>query len=83
MKAGAVDIIIPAYNEESSIGLVLDAIPKSIVREIIVCNNASTDQTAEVAEAGGATVLLQPRMGYGSACLKGIEYLKSKPAEEQ
>lgn len=78
-----IDVIIPAYNEEQSIGLVVRDIPKTLVREIIVCNNTSTDNTVEVARAAGATVLNQPQKGYGSACLKGIEYLKSKPIAEQ
>ena len=76
-------IIIPAYNEESSVGLVLQAIPKELVREIIVCNNASTDRTAEVALENGATVLNEMRKGYGSACLRGIEYLKQKENEPE
>ncbi|MBR9922539.1 MAG: glycosyltransferase family 2 protein [Bacteroidetes bacterium] len=83
MKAPRIDVIIPAYNEEASIGKVVDAIPRALVREIIVCNNASTDNTAEVAESRGATVLLQARKGYGSACLKGIEHLKAKAQSEQ
>lgn len=83
MKNPVIDVIIPAYNEEESIGLVLADIPRSLVREIIVCNNASTDKTAEVAKAGGATVLNQPIKGYGSACLKGIEYLTEKVATQQ
>ncbi len=83
LKKPVIDVIIPAYNEERSIGLVLADIPRSLVREIIVCNNASTDRTAEVARRGGATVLDQPRKGYGSACLKGIEYLEAKPASEK
>lgn len=83
MAKPIIDVIIPAYNEEESIGLVVADIPKDWVREVIVCNNASTDQTKEVAEQGGATVLDQPKKGYGSACLKGIEYVKSKPVEEQ
>jgi glycosyltransferase involved in cell wall biosynthesis len=78
-----IDVIIPAYNEEASIPLVLGDIPKKWVREVIVCNNASTDFTAEVACAKGATVVDQPRKGYGSACLKGIEYLQNKPKTEQ
>lgn len=82
-KTTAIDVIIPAFNEEQSIGLVLKDIPREAVREMIVCNNASTDTTAEVARKGGATVLDQPRKGYGSACLKGIEYLKSKVTTEQ
>ena len=73
-----IDVIIPAYNEESSIGLVVGDVPKSIVREIIVCNNASKDRTPEVARSAGATVLDQPLKGYGNACLKGIEYINNK-----
>jgi len=57
--------------------------PWDMVREVIVCNNASTDNTACVARKGGATVVDQPRKGYGSACLKGMEYIRQKPAEEQ
>lgn len=78
-----VDVIIPAYNEESSIPLVLRDMPKSLVREVIVCDNNSTDKTAEVAEAAGATVVLQKQKGYGSACLKGMEYINSKPISAQ
>lgn len=56
----------------------VEEIPKQIVREIVVVNNASTDQTKAVADAAGATVIDQPKMGYGNACLKGIEYLSRK-----
>lgn len=83
MTKPIIDVIIPAYNEEKSIGLVLADIPQDWVREVIVCNNASTDRTKAVAEEGGATVLDQPQMGYGSACLKGIEHIQGKPVSEQ
>ena len=83
MSKTTIDVIIPAYNEEASIANVLADIPKDLVREILVCNNASKDNTAKVAAQNGATVLEQPRMGYGSACLKGIEYLKNKNPEDQ
>ena len=73
-----IDVIIPAYNEEQSIGLVLNDIPQGLVREVVVVNNNSTDNTRGSAEAGGATVLDEKKQGYGSACLKGIEYLRSK-----
>jgi len=73
-----IDVIIPAYNEESSIGHVVRDIPQDLVREIIVCNNASTDQTAEIAMEAGATVILAPTMGYGSACLQGIAHINNK-----
>lgn len=72
-----VDVIIPAYNEEKSIHSVVHDIPKHLVRNILVCNNASTDQTATVARAAGAIVLDQPLKGYGNACLKGMEYIAS------
>ena len=70
-----ISIIIPAYNEESSIGLVLDALPQEKIYEIIVVDNGSTDATARVAQEHGARVVKEPRKGYGSACLKGIDEL--------
>ena len=78
-----IDVIIPAFNEEQSVGKVIGAIDKNLVREVIVVNNRSSDQTAFVAKAAGATVLDEPHRGYGSACLKGIHYLdqKSSPPE--
>ena len=69
----SVTVIIPAYNEEDSIAKVIKEIP-SLVNEIIVVNNCSTDKTATVAATAGATVLDENRMGYGYACLKGIEH---------
>ncbi len=83
MSKPVIDVIIPAYNEEESIGNVLRDISKGLVRHILVCNNASTDNTATIAAQNGAIVLDQPQKGYGSACLKGIEYLKEKSKEEQ
>jgi len=70
-----ISVIIPAYNEESSIGLVLDALPQEKIHEIIVVDNCSTDATARVAQKHGARVVKEPRKGYGSACLKGIDEL--------
>ena len=78
MRDVIVDVIIPAYNEEASIPKVLKDIPREWVREIVVCNNASSDQTAKVAMQHGATVVHESQKGYGSACLKGIEHLKQK-----
>ncbi len=69
-------VIIPAYNEEDSIGHVINDIP-TIVSEIIVVNNNSTDTTAAVAKKAGATVLTEKKKGYGYACLKGMKYVAS------
>ncbi len=71
-----IDVIIPAYNEDESIQSVVNDIPKDYVRNILVCNNASTDNTAARAAHAGAIVLDQPLPGYGNACLRGIQYLK-------
>jgi glycosyltransferase involved in cell wall biosynthesis len=71
-------VIVPAYNEEQSIGKVIDDIPKDLVSEIIVINNNSSDKTPLVALEHGATVLDETQMGYGHACLKGIEYAANK-----
>lgn len=73
-----VDVIIPAFNEELSIHKVLLDIPKNLVREIVVVNNNSTDNTRKVAEEHGAKVVDETKKGYGNACLKGIEYLSAK-----
>lgn len=70
-------VIIPAYNEEQSIGKVIEAIPKDWVQEVIVVNNGSSDKTVEVAFKAGATVVDQPIPGYGIACLTGISSITS------
>lgn len=72
-------VIIPAFNEENGVGQVIQEIPKELVCEIIVVNNASTDTTEHVANQHGATVLHEPTSGYGRACLKGIDYLRQLP----
>ena len=71
-----VKVVIPAYNEEQSIGLVLRDIP-AFVDEVVVVNNNSSDDTFNAAKRGGATVLTETRKGYGSACLKGLEYISA------
>ncbi|BAO76040.1 glycosyltransferase family 2 protein [Winogradskyella sp. PG-2] len=69
-------VIIPAYNEEESIPLVIKDIPKN-VQEVIVVSNNSTDNTEEHAKKAGASVLVEHKKGYGYACLKGMDYVAS------
>ena len=71
-----IDVVIPAFNEEQSLPLVLAAIPAGLVRRVVVADNNSRDRTAEVAAAGGAIVVPAPVQGYGSACLAGLGYLR-------
>lgn len=70
-----VDVIIPVLNEQNAVGLVIDEIPKERVRNIIVVDNGSTDDTREVARACGAIVLEEPKRGYGNACLRGMAHI--------
>ena len=70
-----IDVVIPALDEERSIGRVVAAIPHPPVRQVIVVDNGSRDNTAQVAAAAGATVVSESARGYGSACLRGIAAL--------
>jgi glycosyltransferase involved in cell wall biosynthesis len=72
-----VAVVIPALNESASIGRVLADLPRPPVAQVVVVDNGSTDNTAELARKGGAMVLSEPRRGYGQACLTGIEWLRS------
>lgn len=71
-----IDVLIPACNEQDAIGKVVGGIP-DFVRNIIVVNNDSTDNTKFNASRAGAIVVDEPQRGYGKACLTGIEYIKS------
>ncbi len=75
-----IKVIIPAYNEENSIANVVNDIP-SIVDEVIVVDNNSTDDTKINASNAGATVLFEPNGGYGYACLKGMTYIAQQDSK--
>lgn len=76
MTAPSIDVVIPAYNEEESIGLVLADIPAGLVRRVVVADNNSRDATATRAREAGAEVVPAPVQGYGSACLAGLDHLR-------
>ncbi|GAC1310211.1 MAG: glycosyltransferase family 2 protein [Mucilaginibacter sp.] len=67
--------IIPAFNEEHAILKVLADLPATLLSNVIVVNNKSTDKTAVMAALGGALVVDEPQQGYGYACLRGINYI--------
>jgi glycosyltransferase involved in cell wall biosynthesis len=58
---------------------VLAALPRAGVSDVVVVDNGSTDGTAAVARAAGATVVREPRRGYGAACLAGLAHLREHP----
>lgn len=74
-------VVIPALNEEEAIGELVaevlaatrDPLLGAELQAVYVVDNGSTDRTAERAEAAGATVVSEPRRGYGRACLSGVE----------
>ncbi|MGH9338547.1 MAG: glycosyltransferase family 2 protein [Acidobacteriota bacterium] len=80
MKVG---LIIPAYNEEESIGQVvrrcMNLASQPGTGRVVVCDNDSSDSTAEVARAAGAEVVHAAPRGYGIACQRGIQHLGSWP----
>jgi glycosyltransferase involved in cell wall biosynthesis len=76
-----IDVIIPALDEEKSVGKVLDALPDGWVRRVIVVDNGSNDATAHVAREHGAHVVWEPQRGYGRACLTGLEFMALEPPD--
>lgn len=67
----SVSLIIPALNEAESIGQLLAETNFDQAQQVIVVDNGSIDQTAEIALAAGAKVVQEPRPGYGYACAAG------------
>jgi len=70
-----IDVIVPARDEEANIEALLEAVPRGVVRRVVVVDNGSSDATAELAATGGAEVVHEPRRGYGGACLAGLAHL--------
>ncbi len=67
---GVIDVILPALDEEEAIPVVLAGMPAGY-RPVVV-DNGSTDSTPQVAREMGATVVSEPRRGFGSACWAGL-----------
>jgi len=79
-----ISAIIPARDESRGISQVVEALARlhfdahePVFDNIIVCDNGSTDDTAEVAARAGAIVVKESRAGYGNACLAALSVLPS------
>ncbi len=79
--APRVAVVIPVFNERESLPLVVADIPRELVGEIVVVDNASTDDTPLVARGLPVRLVREERRGYGSACLAGIAALEASPPE--
>jgi len=80
-----VDVLVPALNEEATIGPVVTGVRVcgQPVRHVVLVDNGSTDSTAVVAKAAGAVVVEERQRGYGAACLRGLQHLaKSEVAPD-
>jgi glycosyltransferase involved in cell wall biosynthesis len=74
-----VTAIIAAYNEEKTIGPILDVLKNSpYVEQVVVVSDGSTDRTVEVARNKGAEVVeLSSNIGKGGALYRGLEYIRT------
>jgi glycosyltransferase involved in cell wall biosynthesis len=70
-----VGLILPALDEEEALPLVLGDLPAGACDRVVVVDNGSSDGTARVGREAGAEVVSEPRRGYGSACLAGLDVL--------
>lgn len=68
--------IIPALDEEGSVGEVVRDL-RAHVDRVIVVDNGSRDETASVARSRGALVVVESERGYGAACLRGVAEAKA------
>jgi glycosyltransferase involved in cell wall biosynthesis len=64
-------LVIPVIDEGETIFEVVRAVPREAVAAVIVVDGGSRDDTVARARAAGARVLVEPRSGYGAACLAG------------
>ncbi|HZL86313.1 MAG TPA: DUF547 domain-containing protein [Candidatus Krumholzibacteria bacterium] len=81
-------LVIPALDEEEALPLVLADLVRAqrststpLFDELLVVDNGSRDGTAAIARRAGATVLHEPRRGYGAACLRALAYLHERAPE--
>ncbi|MFF3737322.1 glycosyltransferase family 2 protein [Streptomyces sp. NPDC002566] len=69
-RAPLVDVVLPCLNEAEALPWVLSRIPPGW--RAVVVDNGSTDGSADIARGLGATVVDEPRRGFGAACHAGL-----------
>lgn len=74
-----VSVILPALNEAETIGMIIDEVPKELLGQsgyavrVVVVDNGSSDETAQIARERGAEVIVEPRRGKGRAMMAGFK----------
>ena len=75
-------MVMPAYNEERTIGGVLDTLRREGYSKVIVVDDGSRDRTAEIARSKGALVVSHPKnMGLGAALRTGLRVAREQGAD--
>jgi glycosyltransferase involved in cell wall biosynthesis len=71
-------LVIPALNEEESLGYVLEAVDMDLLSEIILVDGGSSDRTIDIARQYGARTIQETRRGYGRACATGVAHAQGE-----
>ena len=75
IKNNTLSIVIPCYNEQHGIAMLLKRVPPE-VDEVLVVDNNSTDGSGDIAREHGARVVIEPRRGYGRAYKTGLAHAR-------
>lgn len=79
MSQPQIAVILPGLNEAETIGLTIDEVPKELLEQsgyavrVVVVDNGSSDETAQIARERGAEVITEPRRGKGMAMRTGFQ----------
>jgi Glycosyl transferase family 2 len=71
-------VLTPALNEEQTVEEAVRGF-MNLGSRVLVVDNGSVDRTGARALRAGADVVVEPRRGYGSACLAGLQHLSVHP----
>jgi len=77
-----VALVIPVIDEGATIADVVRAVPRDVIDDIIVVDGGSRDDTVAAARAAGARVIVEPRAGYGAACLIGVAFIDGDGSDD-
>ena len=77
MAYPTVSVIIPAFNEAANLALLLPELQRFGLGQVILVDNNSTDDTAQVGAAAAVEVVRERQQGYGAACSAGVAALAS------